>query len=189
MEQPSYRIVELTADASGLVEQAAGLLLEAFRNRTDEWQDLDAARREVVASLAPERISRIAVEPSGRLLGWIGGTPMYRGRVWELHPLVVAASHRRRGIGRALVADFDRVAAARGALTVWLGSDDEHDETSVSAVDVYADVPAAIRNFRTIRGEHPAEFYVRLGFRVVGIIPDANGRGKPDILFARRVGG
>ena len=26
----------------------------------------------------------------------------YDGRVWEIHPLVVAARHRRKGIGRAL---------------------------------------------------------------------------------------
>ena len=79
--------------------------------------------------------------------------------------------------------------AERGGLTLWLGSDDEIDETTVSGVDLYEDVPGAIRDLAVIRGEHPCEFYRRLGFRVVGLMPDANGPGKPDIFFAKRVGG
>jgi aminoglycoside 6'-N-acetyltransferase I len=54
-------------------------------------------------------------------------------------------------------------------------------------VDLYADVPGAIRDLAVLRGEHPGEFYRRLGFRVVGLMPDANGPGKPDIFFAKRV--
>lgn len=30
-------------------------------------------------------------------------------------------------------------------------------------------------------------FHVRLGFVVAGVLPDANGRGKPDIFLAKRV--
>jgi aminoglycoside 6'-N-acetyltransferase I len=181
------RIVDLTLDAADLVEQAAVLLREAFRNRTRDWQDLDSARQEVLASLAPDRISRLALDASGKVVGWIGGIPTYDGLVWELHPLVVAESHRRRGIGRALVQDLERLVGARGALTLWLGSDDEHDETSVSGVDLYADIPGSIRDLKKLRGEHPFEFYLRLGFRITGVMPDANGRGQPDIFFAKRI--
>jgi aminoglycoside 6'-N-acetyltransferase I len=182
------RIVDLTPDAPILVEQAAVLLLEAFRTRTRDWQDLDSARQEVFASLAPDRISRVALDASGEVLGWIGGIPMYGGLVWELHPLVVAESRRRQGIGRALVHDLEGLLEVQGALTLWLGSDDENDETSLSGIDIYADVAGAIRDLRKLRGEHPYEFYLRLGFRVTGVVPDANGRGKPDILFAKRLG-
>ena len=31
------------------------------------------------------------------------------------------------------------------------------------------------------------EFYLRVGFHIVGVIPDANGFGKPDILMAKRI--
>jgi aminoglycoside 6'-N-acetyltransferase I len=182
------RIVDLTLDAPDLAEQAAVLLRDVFRNRTQDWQDLDSTRQEVSASLAPDKISRVALDASGKLIGWIGGIPMYRGLVWELHPLVVAESQRRQGVGRALVQDLERLIAGRGALTLWLGSDDENDETSVSGVDLYADVPGAIRDLKKLRGEHPYEFYLRLGFCVTGVMPDANGRGKPDIFFAKRVG-
>jgi len=40
----------------------------------------------------------------------------------------------------------------------------------------------------TIRSkDHPVNFYLKLGYVIVGIIPDANGMGKPDILLAKRV--
>jgi aminoglycoside 6'-N-acetyltransferase I len=189
MKEPdnTLEIGDLTRDRPDLIEQAAVLLRDAFQNRTEDWQDLESTRQEVLESLAPGRISRVAVDARDNVLGWVGAIPMYRGRVWELHPLVVAKSNRRRGIGRALVEDLERLVAGRGAVTLWLGSDDENDETNLSGVDLYADVPGAIRGFTKIRGEHPCEFYLRLGFRVVGVMPDANGSGRPDIFFAKRV--
>jgi aminoglycoside 6'-N-acetyltransferase I len=183
----AFPMVDLSTDSADLIEQAAVLLRDAFRNRSQDWQDLDSARAEVLESLTADRISRVLLDDSGKLLGWIGGIPMYGGRVWELHPIVVAESHRRRGIGRALVQDLQRLVEQRGALTLWAGSDDENDETSLSGADLYLDIPGAIRNIRNLRG-HPYEFYLRLGFRIVGVMPDANGRGKPDIFLAKRVG-
>jgi aminoglycoside 6'-N-acetyltransferase I len=147
-------IVDLKADAEDLVNQAARLLLDAFRNRTEDWQDPESARQEVLSSLAPDRISRVLVDESGMALGWIGGIPMYGGRVWELHPLVVSESHRRRGIGRALVEDLERLVALRGALTLWAGSDDENCETTLSGTDLYPDIPGSIRSIRNL-GHHP----------------------------------
>lgn len=180
-------IRDLRSDADNLTEQAAQLLLDAFLNRTSDWQDIESARLEVVASLEPEQISRVFVDREGAVLGWIGGMPMYGGRVWEIHPLVVHRAHRRHGIGRALVEDLERLVASRGALTLWAGSDDEHDETTLSGTDLYPDIPGAIRGIRNLRG-HPYEFYLRLGFRIAGVLPDANGPGKPDIFLAKRVG-
>jgi aminoglycoside 6'-N-acetyltransferase I len=34
---------------------------------------------------------------------------------------------------------------------------------------------------------HPYEFYQKLGFIIAGVMPDANGRGKPDIFLSKRV--
>jgi GNAT superfamily N-acetyltransferase len=96
-------IVDLASDTR-LVDPTAQLLLDVFRNRTEDWQDFDSAREEVLASLAPDRISRVMIDDSGLVVGWIGGVPIYGGRVWELHPLVVSDAHRRRGLGRALAA-------------------------------------------------------------------------------------
>lgn len=181
-------IIDLKPDAEELIDQAAALLLDAFRNRTEDWQDGESARQEVLASLAADQISRVLVDESGIARGWIGGVPTYGGRVWEIQPLVVSGSHRRQGIGRALVEDLERLVSLRGALTLWAGSDDENDETTLSGTDLYRDIPGAIQGIRNLR-DHPYEFYLRLGFRIAGVLPDANGLGKPDIFLAKRVGG
>jgi aminoglycoside 6'-N-acetyltransferase I len=180
-------IADLSADRPDLIEQTATVLYEAFRTRSAAWPSLAAAREEVRASLEPGRISRVMVDRDGRVIGWIGGISPYDGFVWELHPLVVADGHRRQGIGRMLVQNLERLVETRGALTLWAGSDDEQYETTLGGADLYADLPAAIRDVRNLR-QHPYEFYLRLGFSIVGVMPDANGRGKPDIYLAKRVG-
>jgi aminoglycoside 6'-N-acetyltransferase I len=74
--------------------------------------------------------------------------------VWELHPLAVRAARQRQGIGRALVADLEEQVRLRGGLTLWLGSDDEDDMTSLSGVDLYDDLPARLASVWNLKG-HP----------------------------------
>ena len=183
----SHKIVDLSPEQSDLTEQAARLLYESFQNLTPAWPDMDAAREEVRLSLEKDKISRVMLDRAGDVIGWVGVQPHYEGRVWELHPLVVTEPLRGKGYGRALVRDVETMVAARGALTFWVGSDDEIDATSLAGVDLYEDLPGAIRDVRNLKG-HPYEFYLRLGFQIVGVMPDANGRGKPDIFLAKRVG-
>jgi aminoglycoside 6'-N-acetyltransferase I len=180
------RILDMTADRIDLVDQAARLLYEAFLGHTRDWQDIASAREEALDSLIEGKISRVAVDDDERVVGWIGAMPMYDGNVWEIHPLVVAASARRRGVGRSLVQDLEAIVHQKGGLTLWVGSDDEHHETTLGDVDLYPNVAAAIRDVRNLGG-HPYEFYQRLGFTIVGVMPDANGPGKPDIFLAKRV--
>lgn len=49
----------------------------------------------------------LRIDESDTVLGWIAGESSYHGNVWELHPLAVLESQRRRGIGRRLVLDFE----------------------------------------------------------------------------------
>ena len=53
--------------------------------------------------------------------------------------------------------------------------------------DLYPDIGGHIGRIQNLRG-HPYEFYQKCGFVIVGVVPDANGYGKPDILLAKRVG-
>lgn len=182
----NLRILDLTADRIDLVDQATRLLYDAFLGRSRDWQDLASARQEALDSLTEGKISRVAVDDSDRVLGWIGAMSEYDGNVWEINPLVVDASIWRRGVGRALVVDLEQAVGQRGGLTLWAGSDDENHETTLSEVDLYSDVGGAIRGIRNLGG-HPYEFYLRVGFTIVGVMPDANGPGKPDIFLAKRV--
>lgn len=181
------RIETMDAGDAGLHAAAAELLVEGFREHWPAaWPDLGSALEEVREALEPEAICRVAIGEGGELLGWIAGRPEYGGNVWELHPLVVRTASQGRGVGRALVADFAEQVAARGGLTIFLGTDDEAGLTSLAGVDLYPDPLthlAAVRNLR----RHPFEFYRRCGFAVVGVVPDANGPGRPDILMARPV--
>jgi aminoglycoside 6'-N-acetyltransferase I len=121
------------------------------------------------------------------LLGIIGGIPQYDGHVWELHPLAVQPSMHGRGIGKALVTDFEEQARQHGGLTITLGSDDEDNMTSLSGVDLYEAPWEKVRNIRNFK-RHPFEFYQKMGYVITGVVPDANGVGKPDIIMSKRIG-
>jgi aminoglycoside 6'-N-acetyltransferase I len=53
-------------------------------------------------------------------------------------------------------------------------------------MSLYPDPLQHASNFRSAP-PHAGAFYQKLGFVVCGVLPDANGNGKPDILFALRV--
>jgi aminoglycoside 6'-N-acetyltransferase I len=183
----SMPIIDLTADRVDLTEQAAALLVEGFREHwPDAWPELDDARQEVQDCLEPAMICRAAMNEAGLLLGWIGGRPEYDGNVWELHPMVVRADHHRQGIGRALIVDLEAQVRARGGLTLRLGTDDEDYSTTLGGADLYTDLWAQIAAIRNLK-DHPYEFYQRCGYSIIGVMPDANGRGKPDIFMGKRL--
>lgn len=180
-------IITLKPDNKYLINQAVQLLMDAFHEHWPEaWPTLEEGLKEVHEMLEPERICRTAIDEQGNLLGIIGGIPGYDGNVWELHPLAVQPAMQNKGIGRALVEDFEEQVRLRGGLTITLGSDDEDDMTSLSNVDLYENTWEKIQNIRNLKG-HPFEFYQKLGYVIIGVVPDANGIGKPDILMSKRV--
>ncbi len=176
-------IVDLHSHDEAAIHQVAALLVESFAaNWPEAWPDLKSALEEVRESFAPERISRVAQAPNGTILGWIGGISQYKGHVWELHPLVVRVGHQGQGIGCALVTDLEE----RGGLTITLGTDDKAGQTSLSGINLFPHVWRHIPYIKNLK-QHPYEFYQKLGYAIVGVIPDANGSGKPDILMAKSV--
>ncbi|TAJ20062.1 MAG: GNAT family N-acetyltransferase [Dehalococcoidia bacterium] len=185
------RIEDLRAGDSDGFEQTVRVLVEAFE--PVGWPaSVDAARGLVRGSLDSDRVSLVARDESSAILGWIAGNHAY-ARVWELNPLAVAPAVQRQGIGRALVGALESRVAARGALTLQLGTDDNHivatgeGRTSLAGVDLYPDPLKHLSTIRNLRG-HPYEFYLACGYAITGVVPDADGIGQPDILMAKRVG-
>lgn len=175
------------SDHAEMIQQMAELLVVGFREHWDAWETVEEALAEVRDILA-KGFARVALADEGKVvLGWIGGLPEYDGNVWELHPLVVHPQYQKQGIGRALVQDFEQQVKQRGALTITLGSDDEDEMTSLSNTALYENLWEKIAKIQNLK-QHPYEFYQKLGYTIIGVVPDANGRGKPDILMGKRVG-
>ncbi len=135
--------------------------------------------------LAADRIA-IAAVAAGRLVGFVGAIPQYGSTGWELHPIIVDKEWRSQGVGTRLIRALEAEVAARGGITVYLGSDDEFGTTSLFGADLYDGTFERIAGIRNLK-RHPYEFYQKMGYAIVGVIPDANGFGKPDIWMAKRV--
>ncbi len=182
------KIVTPSSNDQKFLQQAAQLMVDAFREHwPDAWPTMEDGLEEVNELFEEGKICRAAVDDDGNLLGFIGGVPQYDGHVWELHPLAVQPSKQGKGIGKTLVEDFESQVRERGGLTITLGSDDEDNMTSLSNADLYENLWDQIKNIRNLKG-HPYEFYQKMGFIITGVVIDANGSGKPDILMSKKVG-
>ncbi|MFC1953496.1 GNAT family N-acetyltransferase [Chloroflexota bacterium] len=180
------RIIDLDAENKETVRQTAALLVAAFKEQGSfAWPHMKSALKEVRESFNKDRISRIAIEED-EVAGWIGGIREYRGNTWELHPLAVRPDLQKKGIGRALVADLEDRVRERGGVAITLGTDDVNNLTTVSGIDLYPDVLDHLAKIKNLK-DHPYQFYQKQGYTVTGIIPDANGFGKPDIIMSKRV--
>ena len=177
-------IVNFTVLSEAQVVQAAQML-------TDElplgWPTLADAMQEINEMLGcgPDSVFLCAVE-NGEVIGWAGLLHAYC-KVYELHPLVVRHDWQRKGIGTILLNEIANAAKEKGGLTLLAGADDEAPggETSLANVDLYEDLPTKMAAFEP--GTHQSAFYMKQGFTLVGVVPDANGIGKPDIQLAKRL--
>ena len=182
------RIFAFDGKDEAIKHQMAQLLVDAFREHWDDaWETFVDGLKEVEEMCEAERICLVAVDDD-KLLGMIGGIPEYDGNVWELHPLAVQPGLQGKGIGRALVLALEEQVRQRGGLTIMLGSDDQDDMTSLANVDLYVDLWDKVKNIQNFKG-HPYEFYQKMGYVITGVVPDANGLGKPDIMMSKRVAG
>ena len=169
------------------IAQVCALLVSSFRELAPTWvPTIDAAREVVVEALEPGMFSRVLLV-DGRVAGWVGARHDY-GSLWELHPLVVDRVLRGQGYGRALVEDIERLVAGAEALTILASTSDESNQTSLYGEDLFRDPLGALRELQVFDREHPLGFWQRMGYTLVGVVPDAEGAGKPSIQLAKRVG-
>lgn len=173
--------IDLSEEPS-LHEEAASVLLDAFLARgIASWPNLESARKEIEHCVAEPNIC-LGLLVDGKLAGWVGLRPMY-DKTWELHPLVVAPGHQGQGVGGALVQALEQRARAKGLIGILLGTDDENFETSLSQTEINGSNALVEMQRLTNLHHHPFEFYQKCGYSVVGMVPNANGKNKPDIFM------
>ena len=163
-------------------KQAAEILFRTFTEiNKDAWPDIESALTEVDECVFEQNIC-IGIKNGNELAGWVGLREMYPV-TWELHPLAVKKEFQGKGYGKILINELEKIARDKGIIGIFAGSDDETYSTSLSETDITKEnIFNEIINIRN-KKKHPYEFYQKCGYNIIGIIPNANGDRKPDILL------
>lgn len=181
----NWRITDLTAGDTGLVDEIAEFLVECFRAYASEWiPDKATGLMKIKESFSVGRRSRVLTNDEGIALGWAGA--IVGKNMWEIHPIAVSPAYQRKGYGSLLIDDIVGLARTNGAAGVWAGTGDTTGSTSFSTVDLYRDAASAMMDVKAPE-DHPVHFWSRMGFSLVGVLPDEEGLGRPGIHFAKRI--
>lgn len=182
----SIRIVDLTPSDGDLIDALVPLSVRAAAMLAPRWLPTDElARREILDVAGSSGICRVLMA-EGVPCGWAGA--MQSGEcVWELHPLLIDPMQQRAGFGRRLVEDVEQHARSAGALTMELSTSDAIGATTLSDTDLFADPLGALSaiDVRDAERGHAFRFWQRVGYVVVGVIPDAEGVGAPKLHLAK----
>lgn len=175
-------IIRISSANEELIVDCGKILSECFQCYSPE----DKGAVEVRKYLDMDSSIVLAALEDGKAVGIIGAHREYAPYGWELHPLAVTKSARRKGVATQLVKKMEQLAQECGALVIYLGTDDETSSTSLSNCDLFEDTFVKIENIKNYNG-HAYEFYQTCGYKIVGVLPDVNGLGKPDIFMAKRI--
>lgn len=148
------------------------------------WSTPTLAFTDITKLLTPKN-TLLAFLDNDIVIGFGGITPIYNGNVFELHPLAIKSTHRKIGIGTKIVHALESAAKSQGGLTIWLGADDDltPTETSFGDTNLFINFPKQLSEFTP--NFHQTAFYLKLGYTIMGALPNANGKGKPDIFLAK----
>lgn len=186
--RPAMEIRPLAREDRSLLDALATASVRAAALSSPAWLPTEAAARaELAEALGPGRTALAALD-GGVPAGWGAAFPSHES-AWEIHPLLVDPARHGRGAGRALVAALEAVAARAGALAIELSTSDATGATTLAGRDLWADPLGALAGLqvRAPGGRHAVAFWRALGYAVVGVLPDAEGRGVPSIRFAKRI--
>jgi aminoglycoside 6'-N-acetyltransferase I len=177
-------IVDFASLTAVQIDQATRILREALAHLPSAYGAPGAAEDEVARLRTDGDWLGFAAREGERVAGWIGALRTY-SHGWEIHPLAVDPGAQRRGVGTRLMARLETAARAAGVLTLFLGSDDDYRGTTLFGRDLFPGVLGQAGPVEATDARHPLGFYRRCGFEPVGVLPDVNGRGKPDLLLAK----
>lgn len=181
------RIEAMAALSEAQAERCAVILVAALRHMPSAWPDLPSARAEVARFRSgKDGFARAALDAGGEVLGWIGCL-VDQPPSAELHPLVVDPRWQRQGIGTCLVQSLETELRQLGFVSLWLGTDDDFGGTNLFGRNLYPDPLHHLQRLAATAKGHPFTFYQGLGYAVTGVLPDANGPGRHDILMAKRL--
>lgn len=162
--------------------QAAKLISSGFPHAYPTLKD----GHEVIDSITSNGAHCLVALIDDMVVGVVGAIPQYGTTGWELHPLIVHPNQRHMHIGTKLMNAIEEMVRSLGGVMIYLGTDDEFEQTSLSGCDLMTDLYHHIQTMKNIK-RHPFEFYQKCGYIIVGVMPDANGLGKPDIMMAKRI--
>lgn len=178
------KTIDIKTASEAQKEQAARVMMEAFRHMPTARMDYEHARRDIDHLLEKGRLGYLALE-DGEAWGVIGAVKN-SAELWELDPLAVHPERQRRGIGAMLVRTLEEEAKKQGVVTMWLGTDDDFGGTNLYGVDLYPNVLEHLMNLKPATG-HPYLFYQKMGYTVAGVVPDGSGPGMHDIIMTKRI--
>ena len=178
-------ISNLRKDNLRHIEQIEQFLFACFQKYSPDWlPTIEACREEILETLEDGKSSCVALNHRGDAVGWIGA--IHDDDVWEIHPIAVSKQAQRSGVGRLLVEHMCEMAKCHGATAIWAGTSDEVGATSFSKIDLYTDLVGGLTNI-SAPDDHAIQFWLKMGFSIIGVQPDGEGLGKPSIHFAKRL--
>ncbi len=178
-----YTVDPLSQEDAALLRGVADLLVVAFP--AIYAGDVTQALADVV-QFAPEDCSLIARDSAGAPIGWLRMERFKRQVSAEIKLVAVHPARRRQGVGRTLVMAAEERMRANGCMTMLATVGDTRGRTNLFGVNVIEDAPRLLAEF-ACHADHPAGFFLTIGYRLVGVLPDAYGPGKHDLTLARRI--
>jgi GNAT superfamily N-acetyltransferase len=119
--------------------EALAEIFDQYRAHYGEDPDTSGSARWLVENLNTNRLRVFVAEGNGRFVGFAitidVPASLRLAHFWQIRDLFVLPTHRRLGVGRALLASVRAAAIASGALRLVLQTEDDHD----AALRLYAD--------------------------------------------------
>lgn len=170
------------------IRNIAVLLQASFRALP--WQDEEETVR-AVSEWFGQRRAHVTAYDDGSLVGYATAAPMDGFDIWRMDWMAVAPEYRGRGLGVAVLRRLEQHAHSEGARTFLtsVGDDGAMASTSLWGKNLFEpDVLHHLGQLQELR-PYALGFYRHAGYSVVGVLPDANGPGMPEILLARSLAG